>query len=645
MSIDATEQLYPIYPQADLAPDEEAASSRRLRDLHLLHRVTAKVSSSLDLQEVLDSITQEVCDTLGYPACNILLPDAEGDALLVQASCGISTEYNSELNRRRMVPLHSPVGEELPAEFAYRYAQPYSVYDVTKNDSLAEIAGLLGRQNIGSILCAPLVHRDDTIGVLTAYDQHPRRHDQREIELLVSVGRQVAVAIENARLYHNSRTVAVVEERNRLAREIHDTLAQSLIALVLQLDAIDLLISNNPDAARRELQEARTMARSVLDQARRSVWALQPTPLLDRTLDEAIADDLDRLADESTIASRWSVTGAAPRLSPDVETEAYRVAQECISNIRRHSQARRVKASLHYDSDYLEMMFTDNGVGFDARELPRPSEEGRFGLISMNQRAVMMGGRLDVTSVPGQGTTVILRLPYMPPSSLQMQWPGVNPSAPAEDMIRVLLVDDHPLARQGIRRMMDGHPEMLVAGEAVDGEEALRLYEQLHPDVVLMDLQMPVMGGIDAMRAIRDLDPEARVIILTAFNHDEKLFEAIKDGARGFMLKDTAPEDLASAIITVFRGESLVQPNMAMKLVDRFGRMARHETSVEELTEREREVLRLIFAGMRNKQIANALSISEQTIKFHVANIFQKLGVSSRTEAVNVALERGWLSV
>ena len=644
MSLETTDELYPVYPETVVEQDGDDLSARRLRDLHLFHRVTAKVSSSLDLQEVLDSITQEVCETLGYPACGILLPDEDGESLRVQASWGVSPGYGAELNWRGAIPLHSPEGDEWPAEYAFRYGRPYCTDDAWSHSALSQIYDLLRRQNIRSILCVPLLHRDATIGVITAYGEESRTHEQREIDLLMSVARQVGAAIENARLYQSGRAMAVVEERNRLAREIHDGLAQSLIGLVLQLDAISLLVTSNPDAARRELQEARTMARDVLDQARRSVWALQPTPLLDRSLDEAIADDLDKLSDQSTIATRWSVVGSSPRLSPDVETAAYRIAQECMSNIRKHSRARRVRASLSFGPDQMELTFNDNGVGFDCTELPGPTEEGGFGLVSMSERAAMLGGSLEVQSGRGEGATVCLRLPYVPPSAARPAWPSTDPTG-SRMAVRILLVDDHPLARQGIRRMMDGHPEIMVAGEAVDGEEAVHLYEQLRPDVVLMDLQMPRLNGIDALRALRELDSDARVIIVTAFTQDERLFEALKEGARGFILKDTEPDDLVSAIMAVYRGESLVQSNMALKLVDRFGKMARHETGLDELTEREREVLRLIFAGMRNKEIANALTISEQTIKFHIANIFHKLDVSSRTEAVNVALERGWLSV
>jgi DNA-binding NarL/FixJ family response regulator len=209
--------------------------------------------------------------------------------------------------------------------------------------------------------------------------------------------------------------------------------------------------------------------------------------------------------------------------------------------------------------------------------------------------------------------------------------------------IRVLLVDDHPLAREGIRRLLDGRADVVVMGEAEDGLEAVERCLSLRPDVVLMDLQMPRLSGVGAIQAVREEWPDVRVLILTTFAQDEHLFEALRAGARGYLLKDAGPDELAAAIKTVHQGGSLVQPVMASRLLDRFGQLATRERLPEVLTEREVEVLRLVASGSRNREIAERLVVSEKTVKYHLGQAYAKLSVAGRTEAVAKARELGLL--
>jgi DNA-binding NarL/FixJ family response regulator len=178
-------------------------------------------------------------------------------------------------------------------------------------------------------------------------------------------------------------------------------------------------------------------------------------------------------------------------------------------------------------------------------------------------------------------------------------------------------------------------------GEAANGLEAVDRARELKPDVILMDLRMPELDGVEAMRRIRAADPDARFIILTTYDSDEYIFEAIEAGAKGYLLKDASREELFEAVRAVHRGESLIQPGVAARVLDRFAELSRQASDIEVLSEREVEVLRLMARGAANKEIAVALSISESTVKTHVANIFQKLDVNDRTEAVTQALQRG----
>jgi two-component system, NarL family, response regulator len=200
--------------------------------------------------------------------------------------------------------------------------------------------------------------------------------------------------------------------------------------------------------------------------------------------------------------------------------------------------------------------------------------------------------------------------------------------------IRVLLAEDHEVVRDGLAAIIDYQADMTVVGHACNGEEAVERFAELQPDITLMDLRMPGMGGAPAIEAIRKKFGDARIIVLTTYDGDENIYRALKAGARGYLLKDSGKDDLLSAIRAVHEGRSYVPPEIATRLVTRTQAGA-------PLTTREIEVLQLMAKGKSNKEIGAALFISEGTVKTHVNSIHEKLGVSDRTEAVIVALKRG----
>ena len=206
------------------------------------------------------------------------------------------------------------------------------------------------------------------------------------------------------------------------------------------------------------------------------------------------------------------------------------------------------------------------------------------------------------------------------------------------EVITVVIADDHPFVRHGLRTYLETLDDMDVAGEAANGVEAVELVERLFPDVVLMDLVMPELDGIGAIRRIREVAPSTRVIALTSFADDEKVFPAIKAGAAGYLLKDVRPADLADAVRKASRGEALLAPSVAARLMQE---VSGERSAPAGLTERELEVLRLIARGMSNKQIARELVLSEKTVKTHVSNILAKLHVADRTQAALYAVREG----
>ena len=201
------------------------------------------------------------------------------------------------------------------------------------------------------------------------------------------------------------------------------------------------------------------------------------------------------------------------------------------------------------------------------------------------------------------------------------------------NIIRILVVDDHPVVRQGLVAMLEEAPDILVVGQAGNGQEALTIFRQEQPDVTLMDLRMPEMDGVAAITAICTESPSTRIIVLTTYEGDEDIYQGLRAGAKGYLLKDAQPEELLSAIRAVQQGQKHVPPRIGAKLLERM--------ASPELSDRELEVLQLITPGNSTQAISQALHITERTVNFHINHILSKLGVDDRTQAVVVALRRG----
>ena len=212
------------------------------------------------------------------------------------------------------------------------------------------------------------------------------------------------------------------------------------------------------------------------------------------------------------------------------------------------------------------------------------------------------------------------------------------------ESIRILIADDHELVRQGLEALLSKTPGMEIVAQAKNGEEAVELALSKNPDIILMDLLMPIKNGIEATREIKKSAPDAKILIITSFSEDEKVFQAIKAGALGYLLKDSSPQELLEAIENICNGRMSLHPHIALKLIDELNKPPDVElpTIEEPLTEREIEVLKLVAKGLSNQDIAEKLVVSERTVGSHVSNILSKLHLANRTQAALFALRKGY---
>jgi DNA-binding NarL/FixJ family response regulator len=460
--------------------------------------------------------------------------------------------------------------------------------------------------------------------------------------------------------------------QEELARKLRALLTRisALRALTREEEDEDLEGESAPDmsAVRRGLRELEQMADELLYELQ-SGGELLLADLPGIPLAEALSQLVETTAETLELSSRIIFSGRERPLPDYLSRLLYRIAQEVLARISTHAGARKLRFSMDYRRSEVVMGVEDDGVPDHEEQLlgGAPDEAMTFppflGAVSRGSSELLavelirrlrsmvesLGGVLAINSGVEQGTQVQVRMPYKM-SEHSEEPPALATSQTGETVakIRLLIVDAHAVSRAGLRRLLESYADLEVVGEAGDSVQAVSETAELLPQVVLIDAQLPGEQSLEILRQVRQLNTDIHLLLLSGQENEELLYEALRAGAGGYVLKDVAPDELAQMVRTVARGEVLLQPQLAARLLARFSNQERNRGAgplQEGLTAREQEVLQLLARGLRNKEIAARLFVSERTVNFHLANIYAKLHVSGRTEALSKALERGLIKV
>src|SRR6266568_2968338 len=426
----------------------------------------------------------------------------------------------------------------------------------------------------------------------------------------------------------------------------HAHLVQTLSAMMIQLNALQMLVHKDMidgidasptyhipdmDAIRNGLAILEQMTRDMLYEVRAVSDDVPIAELSGVTLAEALTRAVEETAEALGLSSRMSFSGEERPLTSNIEQLLYRITQELLDEVQRHTNTRKLRFSLSYGRDEVQLSIEDDGVPPEpsnaspgitnqvaAPPFIPPDEDGRFATpgnlyAHLRKRIEHLGGFMEINTSVEQGTQVKARIPYIHHIHTETHTPPAERIERAQEQqaleaegnaaTRVLVVDAQAVTRAGLRRLLEGAQDITVVGEATDGVQAVSETMELGPQVVIMDALLPNGQSLEALRQIKQLNPDTHVLLLSSLDREDYLYETLRAGADGYVLKDIAANEL------------------------------------------EQAVLRLLARGLRNKEIAARLFVSERTVNFHLANIYQKLNVSGRTEALSKAHEQGLLTV
>ncbi len=433
------------------------------------------------------------------------------------------------------------------------------------------------------------------------------------------------------------------EERARIARELHDQLGQELVALKIEAVVLMEELGGNPRLYER--------ARGVLDlidrldtTAHRIAVSIRPEILDKLGLVKAIqwyAEDFER---RSGISCPVEAPNDGMALPKSVSTCAYRIVQEALLNVWKHSRASQAKIKVSSGHGAVAVSVSDNGVGMDLRRL---SEGTTLGLLGMRERAGLVGGKVTIRSNAGGGLKVTASLPMGPARPVTGMSTDLIPGHPLASKprdrgdIRVLLVDDHSLVRAGLRRVLEQAPDIRIVAEARDGREALDSYQEVAPDVVVMDISMPEMDGMEASKRLLAMDPQARILMLTRFEEEQYAIRALKAGCLGYLTKGSSTQQLHHAVRAVARGKRFLSDEGQDVVNLQFLSSQPSSGLLESLSDRELQVLCLLAQGQELKGVAKDLELSVKTVETYRSRVLHKLHLRNDVDICQFAIQHG----
>ncbi|HFK1486255.1 TPA: response regulator [Bacillus cereus] len=414
--------------------------------------------------------------------------------------------------------------------------------------------------------------------------------------------------------------IILAEERNRLSSELHDTVGHAYTSIIMGMETLRTELATEMGIQR--LDSLLEMGRKSIEDVRGYLHQME-SPCQSPSLIQSLQNLGAEFQEHAQVNVSFRAYGEEYELSRQAKIAFIRCLQESLTNAVRHGQGTEIIVSLQFEQQYTRLEVQDNGKG------NVEWQEG-FGLNAMKERAMNLQGQLSVYTKPDEGMLVTCTIPRQ--------------TEIKDGLIRLLIVDDQPFVRESLRTLLDRYEDLNVVGLAEDGNEAIDLCGRLQPHVILMDLDMQHMDGVEATKKIKQQWPHIRILIFTTFQDTEQALESLRNGADGFLLKSIETLELANTIRLIHKGGTLIDQGMSHKIFEKFD--AQKETpqskaTAYELTAREIEILQLVAKGLRYTTIASRLYLSNGTVRNYASTAYTKLGVRNKEEAVQKALKIG----
>ncbi|PGT74468.1 histidine kinase [Bacillus cereus] len=414
--------------------------------------------------------------------------------------------------------------------------------------------------------------------------------------------------------------ITLAEERNRLSSELHDTVGHAYTSIIMGMETLRTELATEMGIQR--LDSLLDMGRKSIDDVRGYLHQMD-SPCQSPSLIQSLQNLGAEFQEHAQVNVSFRTFGEEYQLSRQAKITFIRCLQESLTNAVRHGQGTEIIVSLQFDEQYTRLEVQDNGKG------NVEWQEG-FGMNAMKERAMNLQGHLSVYTKPEEGMLVTCTIPRQ--------------TEIKDGLIRLLIVDDQPFVRESLRTLLDRYEDLNVVGLAEDGNQAIDLCGRLQPHVILMDLDMQHMDGIEATKKIKQQWPHIRVLIFTTFQDTEQAVESLRNGADGFLLKSIETLELANTIRLIHKGGTLIDQGMSHKIFEKFDEQKetpQSKATAYELTAREIEILQLVAKGLRYTTIASRLYLSSGTVRNYASTAYTKLGVRNKEEAVQKALEIG----